>query len=208
MASRAWRRTGGGLVIACLVAALALAGCGGSKQVLRTGVPVAGQPRVALLPLEDLTARSNAGEIFARMLSAELVKSGTCEVVEVGVVDALDSLGVRNPASLSRDQIRGLGELLQVAYLMTGSLLESGTMKMPEGELPVAGVALKLIEVSTTRVVWAEMKFRTGEDHETIFGWGRQRNPEKLASLVVEDVMRDFRITTVDSAAVARRRSR
>jgi TolB-like protein len=194
-------RTRGMLV--AMVAAAGLAGsCASSSPVLRSGVPITGRARVAVLPLEDLSGEATAAVGFTRMLYAELVRGGTCDVPETGVVeDAMDSLGIRNGGSLRRDQVKALGERLHVEYLLTGTLLESGMVRTGDGEVPSVGAALKLIEVATTRAVWAQVKFRTGEDRETVFGWGREKNPQILAGSLAHEMIADFTILTADSAA-------
>ena len=191
-----------GLLVA-LVAVTALASsCASSSPMLRSGVAIQGRARVAVLPLEDLSGEAAAAVGFTRMLYAELVRSGTCDVPEAGVVeDAMDSLGIRNGGSLRRDQVKALGERLHVEYLLTGTLLESGTVRTGDGEVPSVGAALKLIEVATTRAVWAQVKFRTGEDRETVFGWGREKNPQILAGSLAREMIADFMILTADSAA-------
>ena len=191
-----------GMLIA-LLSTTWLAGCGASSSpMLRAGVPIAGRARVAVLPLEDLSGEAAAAVGFSRMLYAELVRSGTCDVPETGVVeDAMDSLGIRNGGSLRRDQVKALGERLRVEYLLTGTLLESGTVRTGDGQVPSVGAALKLIEVATTRAVWAQVKFRTGEDRETVFGWGREKNPQILAGSLAHDMIADFTILTADSTA-------
>ena len=191
-------------VLALVAAACVLAGCaGGSRQMLRSGLPVLGRPRVAVLPLEDLSGEPAAAVGFTRMLFAELVQTGCCDVPESGVVEeVMDSLGIRSGGSLRADQVRALGTRLDVGHLLTGSLLESGTVKTGDGEVPAVGAALKLIEVSSTRAVWARLKFRTGEDRETVFGWGRERSAQILAGSLAKEMIADFVVLTADSAAV------
>lgn len=198
------RAGGRALVLALLVAAGALAGCGGaSRQVLRLGVPLASRARVAVLPIEDLSGEATAAVGFTRMIYAELVRSGTCDVPETGIVEAaMDTLGIRNGGSLRAEQVKALADRLRVEYLLTGTLLESGTVKTGDGQVPAVGAALKLIEVATNRAVWAQVKFRTGEDRETIFGWGRERNPQILAGSLAHEMIADLTILTADSSAV------
>ena len=189
--------------VAGLAAVATLEGCGGaSSRMLRSGVPLPGRARVAVVPLEDLSGEAAAAVGFTRMLYAELVRTGTCDVPETGIVeDVMDSLGIRNGGSLRRDQVRLLGERLHVEYLLTGTLVESGSVKTGDGEVPAVGAALKLIEVATTRAVWALVRFRTGEDRETVFGWGRERNPQILAGALAHEMIADLAILTADSTA-------
>jgi TolB-like protein len=153
------------------------------------------RPRLALVPLENLTGRGDAGEGFSRILFVELVRKGTFEVVDLGDVEtAMDSLRIRPTASLSGPQRQALGDRLSVAYVMVGSLLESGSVRTPDGDVPSASVALKLLEVGSGRVAWARMAVRSGDDHESVFGWGRQLSPQKLAAALAVEALADLRV--------------
>ncbi len=189
---------------------LSVLGCAaGSRQMLRSGRVAGEQPRVAMLPLEDLSGQVEASDGFTRMVFAELVQSGTCRVTDSGaVLETMDSLSIRDGNSLTRDQLRTLAERLGVDFVLTGTLLESTTMKTGDGEVPVVGAALKLIEVATARVVWAEERFLTGEDRETVFGWGRQRSLKVLTGTLARDMMRDFVVSHGDSTSARRGRAK
>ena len=173
-----------------LLAALALAGCGGGSPHPSAALPPANRPRIALLPFDNLTTVGGAGDMMTLMFFTEIGSSGPYEPVETGVVAAaLESLNIRSVAGLSTEQIKAIGERLAVPRLLVGSVLESGNVHTNDGELPSVGVTLKLLDVSDGRVVWTRMGFKTGEDKETVFGWGRERSAPRLAaSLAVEMV--------------------
>jgi TolB-like protein len=189
-----------GPALALVVTAAMLTGCGASRQVVRPTTAIPSHSRVAVLPLEDLSGDPAAAVGFTRMVYAELVRTGSWEVPETGIVEqAMDSLAIRNGGSLRADQVQALGQRLKVEYLLTGTLLESGMVKTGDGEVPAVGAALKLIEVATNRALWALVKFRTGEDRETVFGWGRERNPQMLAGSLAQQMIADFMALTGDS---------
>jgi hypothetical protein len=77
---------------------------------------------------------------------------------------------------------------------MVGSVLESGRVRTAYWEVPSVGLALRVLDVTTGQVVWADMKFKDGADGETLFGWGRQTNDQKLADQLVRDMLKDFRL--------------
>ncbi|MEK7329659.1 MAG: hypothetical protein AAB113_02545 [Candidatus Eisenbacteria bacterium] len=182
--------------------ALLLAGCAATRPAPPVAAPGAPLPRVALLPLEDLSGRVDAGDIFTRILFVELVRTGACEVVESGIVEAAaETLHIRSTGSLARDDLHALGERLGVRYVMLGSLLESAAVKTAEGEVPSVGVTLKLLDAASARVVWAAVRFRSGEDRETVFGWGRRRDRAKLAAELAAEILKDFRIPVAVSMA-------
>ena len=170
--------------------------------MLHSSLPVHARPRIAVLPLEDLSGEMDAAVGFSRLLFAEIVRSGRWDVVESGVVEGvMDSLSLRDGATLTRAQVQVLGERLAATHLLTGTLLESERVKMGDGEVPAVGAVLKLLEVSTTRAVWAESRFYTGEDRETVFGWGRERNPQMVAGTLAGLMIKDLTVRTADSTA-------
>lgn len=211
-AARAGRRAGRHLARAIgtaraasagLALAVLLAGCAATRPPPRPAAPAGPLPRVALLPLEDLSGRAEAGLAFGRILFAELVRTGACQVIEAGLVEAAaESLGLRAPGSLAREEVEALGRQLEADYLMLGSLLESGTVRSAGGEVPSVGAALKLLDAASARVVWASVRFRTGEDRETVFGWGRESDRQKLAAELATELLADLRFPSADSAAV------
>jgi TolB-like protein len=184
------------------------AGCtAGGRARPDADVTAGPRPRVAIVPFENLTLREDASDVLTRVLFVELVRTGTSEVVESGEVEAvLESLRVRPTGSLATEQIRAIGARLRVGYLMVGSVLESDVTRTSEGDVPSVGVALKLLEVASGRVVWANLVVRTGDDREKVFGWGRELDRNRLASALARDILRDFRIpvaAAVPSAAPA-----
>jgi hypothetical protein len=126
-------------------------------------------------------------------------------MVEPGRVDEMmDSLSIRSGGSLTPAQIQALADSLRAPYVLMGSVLESGKLSTGSGDVPAVGATLRLVEAATGRVVWAGVHFRTGEDRETVFGWGRQLSLERLVSDLATDMLRDFR----QAGALFARRSR
>jgi TolB-like protein len=179
--------------------------CAGSTPALRRsagGAVPTNRPRAALVPFENLAGREEQGALFSKVFFAQLVASGALEMAEPGQVDeALDSLGIRAGGSLTPAQIRSLGEALHAPYLVMGSVLESGRLRSGEVDVPAVGGTLRLVEAANDRVLWAGVHFRSGEDHETLFGWGRVMSAERLVSLLAQDMLGDFREAGRRSAA-------
>lgn len=183
-----------------LVVALALAGCGGAPRP-SAELPAAGRPRIALLPFDNLTTDGGAGELMSLLFFTEVGAAGHYEPVETGIVVAvLESLGIRSAAALTVDQIQTIGTRLDVSRLLVGSVLESGTVRTAEGGLPAVGVTLKLLDVNDGRVVWTRMGFKTGEDKETVFGWGRERSAKQLAANLAVEMVRALPAPPASSA--------
>jgi len=115
-------------------------------------------------------------------------------MVDPAEVDAaMDSLRIRATGSMTIGQLRVMADTLHVAYILLGSVLESGTVETPDGPVPSVGATLRVVEAATGRVWWAGVHFRSGEDRETVFGWGRVRSPERLTVELAQDMLQDFR---------------
>ncbi len=186
-----------GAVLA-LAAALTLVSfeAGASPAYRRSsgGVIPPGRPAAALLPLENLSGREEQGFLFTRVFFAQLVASGALDMVDPSKVEeALDSLDIRSSGSMTPAQIRVLGDTLHVPYLLIGSVLESGRVQSSGTDLPAVGATIRLVRASDARVMWAGVDFRSGEDHETVFGWGRVTSTERLVAELAAELLHDFR---------------
>jgi TolB-like protein len=150
-------------------------------------------PRIAMLPFENLSGREDQGRHFTQAFFAVLAGSGAADVVDLGTVEVtVEELRIRTPASPSREQLAMLGESLQVRYVLLGSVLESRMIRTADGETPAAGVALRLVETTTARIAWAAVRVKTGDEHESVFGWGRENSEERLITTLAEEMLEPF----------------
>lgn len=182
-----------------LAAALLVAGCAATAPPPR--VTAGPPPRVALMPLENLAGRPEPEDLLTRVFLVALGEDGAYEVVEPGDLEAvLSDLRIRTTSMLTREQATAIAARVRADYLMLGTILEYGAARTPEGEVPSVGVSLRALSGRTGRVVWTGMKVRTGEDRETVFGWGRERSRERLAESTARELVRGFRLPAgVDS---------
>jgi len=186
---------------------VAAAGCAGHRGPALVSAPRApgDGSRLAVLPLEDLSGQSGAAERMTRVLFTALAQGGAFEVLEPGTVDAaLSEARVRSTGMLSREQIQSLSSQLETRWLLTGSALEFGRVRTPDGEVPSVGIALRLIDGHTGRVRWADQRYRTGDDRETVFGWGHESDADRLAMTTLLDLVRGLRIPADDTTATPR----
>jgi TolB-like protein len=153
-------------------------------------------PRAALVPFENLAGREEQSQIFTKVFFAQLVASGAFEMIDPAQVEAaMDSLGIRAAGSMTPADVRALADTLHAPYLLLGSVLESGSIQGGSGPVPAVGATLRLTEAASGRVAWAGVHFRSGEDRETVFGWGRVMSAERLITELASDMLRDFRDT-------------
>ena len=175
---------------------LALVVTSGAPAVRRSagGSVPQDRPAAALMPFENLSGREEQSQIFTKVFFAQLVASDAFEMVDpTRVEQAMDSLGIRSPATMTPQQVKVMADTLHVAYLLLGSVLESGTFQSDDHAVPSVGATLRLVEGATNRVRWAGVHFRSGEDRETVFGWGRVKSVERLISELASEMLGDFR---------------
>lgn len=186
-------------------------GCAGGRGPEPASAPAAAGARtkLAVLPLEDLSGQSGAADRMTRVLFTELVRVGTYEVLEPGAVDeALSDARVRSTGMLSREQIESLSTQLGTRWLLTGSALEFGHVRTPDGDVPSVGIALRLIDGHTGRVRWADQRYRNGDDRESVFGWGHESDADRLAQATLTDLIHGLRIPADGDTAATRREAR
>ncbi len=179
----------------------AFAGCAATVPPPADSAVGAGLQRVAMLPLENLSGNPEAGDVVTRVFFGALGQTGVVELVEPGDVEAgLSEYRIRTSGMLTTEQTVKLAARLRASYLMTGTVLEYGAVKTPEGDVPSVGVSMRLLSGTDGRVVWTAMKVRTGEDHQTVFEWGRVRSLERLTEQTAVEMFKRLRLpATSDS---------
>lgn len=192
--SAGFRTHPGGTLGAILLVA-ALAGCASGPRVVP--VPpdlVATKPLVLMLPLSNLTGRAEESDIVTRVFHTELSQTRAFELVEAGEVERLVGvLRLRDTGSPTTAQVKALRDSTGARFVLAGSVLEAGTVRAPEGDVPTVGVSLRLIDTESLRAAWADSRFLTGQDHESVFGWGREVNLSRLTSRLAVEMFEPFR---------------
>lgn len=181
--------------VACALALAALAaGCAATAPRTPPGSGGAAVP-VVVLPLENLSGRAEHGDRLTRILWTELGASARWDVVEPAEADAaVVEARIRTSLSMTRDQVQKLSKLTGARWLLAGTILECGSARTPDGDVPTISLALRLVDGRTGRVRWTEMRSRSGEDRETLFGWGRVTNLERLAQETARELVAAIRL--------------
>jgi TolB-like protein len=182
--------------IAVALVAFAAGGCAARSAATGPAVPGGpGRPRVAVLPLENLSGHAEYGNRFSRLVWTSMGRTGRFDLVDPGEVDAmLVELRIRSAGALTRDQLLKASGRLGAPWIMAGTLLECGTVRTPDGDVPTFSIALRLIDARTGSVAWTDLRARSGEDRETVFGWGRETSLERLADATTRDLLQNLTI--------------
>lgn len=178
---------------AALALGLLLAGCAAHAPL---PPPAAGdRPLVALLPLENLSGHAEYTDRLTQVVWTEMGRSPLWEVVDPGEMEAaLSDARVRSSLAMTREQMQKLTKRTGARWLMAGTIVECGLVRTPDGEVPTLALALRLLDGETGRVRWTELRTRSGEDRETVFGWGRVTNLERLAQGTARELIEAVRL--------------
>ena len=136
-------------IAAALILAIAVYGRFGSR-VSESAAPVSARNSVAVLPFLDLTSESMDQEFFADGITEELIDR----------LSKIPGMHVPPPTSSfyfksKKQSISDIAKALSVAYILDGSLRQSGsTMR----------VAARLVRADNGFVVWSETYDRRSED--------------------------------------------
>ncbi len=176
---------------------LALCGCAAHVAAPPPVGLSSGLPRVAILPLENLTTRGDASDRLTRVIAGVLGETRQCQPVQPGDVDQVFmELRIRDVNGVTRDRVRDVAERLDARWLLAGTILEYGSVRSPEGEVPAVGVTLRLLDGRNGRTAWTAMRVMTGQDHETLFGMGRVSSIDQLAEQLARRLFAGFKLPT------------
>lgn len=183
-----------------VVATLVAVGCAAHRVTAQPGGP---RPTVVMLPLENLSGRSEYGDRFSRLVWSLLGGTGRFDVVDPGQVDAmLVEMRIRSAGSLTTEQVLKTAGRLNARWVIAGTILESSVVRTADGDMPAFGLALRVLDGQTGKVVWTDLRARTGQDRETIFGWGREENLDRLAESTARDLIRHLQTPEIPDTSV------
>jgi TolB-like protein len=145
---------------ACLstaVAALCImlfCGCA-QKHFVRESVDITQVKKIAVLPFENFTSDTFAGEKIRRIVITELL-TREMDVVEPGeVTRLLRDLEIRSLRSIKITDIQEIGKKLNVDAIMTGSVEAFGISKGISVSYPEVTINLMLLETSSGDIIWS-----------------------------------------------------
>ncbi len=160
----AGRRTGcrlrGGLLVLFLLAALSACARTSAYYVHPT-YDFSLIKKVAVLPLENLTQDTLAGEKVRKVVVSEILAAGVVDVIEPGQVNrALAQQGIQAPSSMSAEEFKKLGSSLGVQAFIVGSVDHYEQLNVGGVFFPEVTITLRAIDAATGTIIWSAS--RTG----------------------------------------------
>jgi hypothetical protein len=134
--------------------ALLLAGCGRGPSVhIDPGVNMERIREVAVLPMDNLTADKEAGEKVRQAVMSELLAHGV-RIVEPGEVNGvLTDLQVRSLRTLTAEEMRMIGDRLQVDAIVAGAVSAYEMNKGVRAKYPEVSIHLTLYDANTGHII-------------------------------------------------------
>lgn len=183
----------GVLVVLALCAMLGGLGCSSTTPRAYVAGPLAAPLRIAVLPLANYTEDPDATSHVVPILGSELLGLDGVVVADPGAVE--DAMAQNPWLATDRvplDILEKFGEALDTQAILVGSILAFGYREDGVDRVPEFSITLRLLETPGGRCLWSAVHSRYGTDRETLFGFGRVDNLERLVTLVTQEVVETF----------------
>lgn len=157
--------------------------CGGFQVCFQAIVVTSSLPRIAVLPLENLSTAEEGARVLQRLLEEAMGKSEDWVTAPPAKVDDAIMRGrVRQPVLMDDGQRKKLAEELDTQYFVVGSLLNYEVFQdQYSGLIPMISCAVQLQRASDGKVVWSESLHASGSDGEWLFAMGVEHDITRLA---------------------------
>lgn len=142
---------------------------------------------VCFFPFENLTQDRDAATAAGVMLRKRLGELGVVLLDDEALHGILVRERVRFRGGVPRALARMLAGELGASYIVTGAVLFSSG-----GANPGVGLAARLIEAESGRILWANHASATGEDFTGPLGLGKVKSPDELLARVCDRLLGDF----------------
>jgi len=110
---------------------------------------------VAVMPFENLSRESQAGERVRDVFANSLLSTGAVYVIPAGEVSrGIARAGILNPAVPSGEEIAKFAGIIKVDALITGTVTEYGAVTSGSATANVVSMNVQMIETQSQRIVW------------------------------------------------------
>ncbi|MBU1320312.1 MAG: hypothetical protein KKG33_11945 [candidate division Zixibacteria bacterium] len=155
-------------------------------------------PVIAVLPLVDYCDNVAAVALIDSLIEDQFDRGTLASIEFDSLRQALRHHRIRSAGEITVDGASVLADDLGAEFLMLGSC-----DIYFDGEVPEAGISVRLLDIEAGRIVWAISEAATGNDFAGLFGIGRITSAETLAEKLVERVFKSLNNYVIrDRAAV------
>jgi len=156
--------------------------CGAVAVCFQALTLIYATPRVAVLPLENLSSSEDGPRVLQRLLESALGESTKFQLIPPARVDDAIMRGrVRQPVLMDGEQRGRLSRMVDAQYFVVGSLLNYEVYQDPySGPIPMISCALQLQRAGDGKAVWSESLHAVGNDGEWLFALGVEHDITRL----------------------------
>ncbi|MDH3555921.1 MAG: DUF799 family lipoprotein [Deltaproteobacteria bacterium] len=129
---------------------------------------------VAVMPFENLSRESQAGERVRDVFANSLLSTGAVYVIPAGEVSrGIARAGILNPAVPSGEEIAKFAGIIKVDAVITGTVTEYGEVRSGNATANVVSMNVQMIEIQSQKIVWTASATKGGISiWDRLFGAG------------------------------------
>jgi TolB-like protein len=173
----------------CILAFIVTGCSNGMKSFVRKNTDFSSIQKIAVMPLENFTPNKYAADKIRSMILIELLSKGM-DVIEPGqVVSAMRELKIRSVAGMSVEDMRNIGEMLDVDALVVGSVETYNISRGISVSYPEASIRLTLIGSQDGLALWSIWHTTGGADFWTRHFGAEGRTLDEAARTVVKEAL-------------------
>jgi len=154
-------------VLAILVSSTTGCSSGKLKSYVGANIPLAQNGKIAVLPLQNLTADKFAAKKIEGLLIMDFLARGI-DVIEPGeVMSALRQSNFHSVDELPVEELQNIGRMIHADVVIIGSV---GTFAINKGiavSYPEVSVHLIMIDIASGKIVWSAWHTSGGPDFWT-----------------------------------------
>ena len=156
--------------------------CGAVEVCFQPLVLTPAVPRIAILPMENLSTGEEGARVLQRLLEEAMGESSTFVLISPAKVDEAIMRGrVRQPILMDDEQRRRLSQSIDATYFVVGSLLNYEVYQdQYSGPIPMISCALQLQRAHDGKAIWSESLHAVGNDGEWLFALGVEHDITRL----------------------------
>jgi len=157
------------------------------QQFIEKEVILSKDRHIAVLPFFNLTAYPHAGKIVSDLVQTELYA-----LTDFRMMDQTKVMSILNKDDEDMERLMHqtaaikIGKMLEVDSVIYGSVTEF-RYKRSLNEVPVASISIRLLDVSSNRILWAGSKSSVGGNC-----WFCDDALTRLAQTIVHDLVKSI----------------
>jgi len=188
------KNVGRGLKLVLAVSLALLPGClGGGEQFRNAEMDFGSIQTVAVMPLQNLSKDTLAGDRVRDVFIASLLATGGMYVIPPGeVARGIGGAGIANPTAPTPDEVIKLCKQLKIDGVITGTVREYGEVRSGSTAANAIAMGMQMFEGQTGKVIWSATTTQGGIGMmDRLFGGGGE-TMNKVTEKAVNDLISRF----------------